>query len=48
MYLFIFVTTSDIKISAVIEREKLGEAARALHTEFGLDREASVLKGKNR
>ncbi len=36
------VTTSDIKISAVIEREKLGEAARALHTEFGLDREASV------
>ncbi len=36
------VTTSDIKISAVIEREKLGEAARALHTEFGLDRETSV------
>ncbi|MBK9037680.1 MAG: ACT domain-containing protein [Bdellovibrionales bacterium] len=36
------VTTSDIKISAVIERGKLGEAARALHTEFGLDREASV------
>ncbi|MBK7842454.1 MAG: aspartate kinase [Bdellovibrionales bacterium] len=36
------VTTSDIKISAVIEREKLGEAARALHTEFGLDCEARV------
>lgn len=34
------VTTSDIKISAVIDREKLAEAARVLHTEFGLDKES--------
>ena len=33
------VTTSDIKISAVIDRKNLAEAAKALHTEFGLDRE---------
>jgi aspartate kinase len=33
------VTTSDIKISAVIDQNNLGEAAKALHTEFGLDRE---------
>ncbi len=33
------VTTSDIKISAVIERTHLQEAASGLHTEFGLDSE---------
>ena len=32
------VTTSEIKISAVIEQGKLKEAAEALHTEFGLDK----------
>lgn len=32
------VTTSDIKISAVIEQSHLKEAAQALHREFGLDR----------
>jgi len=31
------VTTSDIKISAVIEQSHLQEAAQALHKEFGLD-----------
>lgn len=31
------VTTSEIKISAVIEQSRLKEAAEALHTEFGLD-----------
>jgi aspartate kinase len=31
------VTTSEIKISAVIDQAKLKEAAQALHTEFGLD-----------
>lgn len=31
------VTTSDIKISAVIEQSHLKEAAQALHSEFGLD-----------
>ena len=33
------VTTSDIKISAVINRDGLAEAARVLHSEFGLDRD---------
>lgn len=32
------VTTSEIKVSAVIDREKLASAAQALHTSFGLDR----------
>ncbi len=31
------VTTSDIKISAVIEQSQLQQAAQALHSEFGLD-----------
>ena len=31
------VTTSEIKISAVIEKDCLARAAVALHTEFGLD-----------
>jgi aspartate kinase len=31
------VTTSEIKISAIIDRDKLEAAARALHGEFGLD-----------
>ena len=31
------VTTSEIKISAIVDRPKLESAARALHTEFGLD-----------
>lgn len=31
------VTTSEIKISAIIPRTQLQDAARALHTEFGLD-----------
>ncbi len=33
------VTTSEIKISAVIEQNKLKEAAEALHHEFGLDQQ---------
>ena len=33
------VTTSDIKISAVIDRKNLEAAAQLLHTEFGLDKE---------
>lgn len=32
------VTTSEIKISAVIDQPKLETAARALHTEFGLNK----------
>lgn len=32
------VTTSEIKISAVIDRAKLSEAATALHSEFSLDK----------
>lgn len=32
------VTTSDIKISAVIDQQNLPKAAQALHTEFGLDK----------
>ena len=32
------VTTSEIKISAVIDQANLSAAANALHTEFGLDR----------
>jgi aspartokinase len=31
------VTTSEIKISAIINRSGLELAAQALHTEFGLD-----------
>lgn len=31
------VTTSEIKISAIIDRNRLEDAARALHTEFSLD-----------
>ena len=31
------ITTSDIKISAVIEKEHLQSIAEALHSEFGLD-----------
>lgn len=31
------VTTSEIKISAIIPRDHLSTAAQALHTEFGLD-----------
>ena len=31
------VTTSEIKISAIVERSKLEVTARALHAEFGLD-----------
>ncbi len=33
------VTTSEIKVSAVIERVHLEKAAQGLHTEFGLDKE---------
>lgn len=33
------VTTSDISISAVIDRDKLQDAATALHQSFGLDKE---------
>ena len=36
------VTTSEIKVSAVIDAALLKEAAEALHTEFSLDAEASV------
>lgn len=32
------VTTSEIKISAVIDREKLASSAQAIHTCFGLDK----------
>jgi aspartate kinase len=31
------VTTSEIKISAIIDKDKLASAAQALHTEFSLD-----------
>lgn len=31
------VTTSEIKVSAIINHEQLSTAAQALHTEFGLD-----------
>ena len=31
------VTTSEIKISAIVDRSHLETAARALHSEFGLD-----------
>ncbi len=31
------VTTSDIKVSAIIDKESLSDAANQLHTEFGLD-----------
>ena len=31
------VTTSEIKISAIIHRDRLEEAAQALHSEFSLD-----------
>jgi aspartate kinase len=31
------VTTSEIKISAIVPRDRLQDAARALHTEFNLD-----------
>lgn len=34
----LLVTTSEIKISAIIAGDRLEEAARALHTEFGLDK----------
>jgi aspartate kinase len=34
------VTTSEIKISAIVDRERLEAAARALHTEFDLDHES--------
>ena len=33
------VTTSEIKISAVIDKNKLEEAASALHSEFTLDKD---------
>ncbi len=35
------VSTSEIKISAVIEQKHLKQAATALHTEFGLDKKPS-------
>ena len=35
------VTTSEIKISAVIDKKNLKTAAEALHTEFALDRSES-------
>lgn len=31
------VTTSEIKVSAIVDRKDLEKAARALHTAFGLD-----------
>lgn len=37
------VTTSEIKISAVIDQSKLKEAAQALHTEFGLDASGTTI-----
>ncbi|MEK6556136.1 MAG: ACT domain-containing protein, partial [Bdellovibrionota bacterium] len=36
------VTTSDIKISAVIPKKDLAKAAEALHTEYGLDSPTTV------
>lgn len=41
------VTTSEIKISAVIDQAKLKEAAQALHTEFGLDALGADFPGKS-
>jgi aspartate kinase len=40
------VTTSEIKISAVIDQAHLKSAAEALHTEFGLD--ASLVPGQQK
>lgn len=37
------VTTSEIKVSGVIDEAHLKAAAMALHTEFGLDKEGSAL-----
>ena len=31
------ISTSSIRISCVVDAEKVGEAVRALHTAFGLD-----------
>ncbi|PKQ20256.1 MAG: hypothetical protein CVT66_06140 [Actinobacteria bacterium HGW-Actinobacteria-6] len=36
------ISTSSIRISCVIEGDKVGIAVRALHTSFGLDSEAVV------
>ena len=40
------VTTSEIKISAVIDKSYLRTAARALHQEFGLDKTATKTTAK--
>ena len=34
------VTTSDIKVSAIIDKASLKTAAIAMHTEFGLDKKS--------
>jgi len=39
------VSTSEIKISVVVEREQARRAARLLHTAFGLDDEAAEAGG---
>lgn len=39
------VSTSEIKVSCVIEAERLNEVIQALHTAYGLDTEASVFVG---
>jgi aspartate kinase len=31
------ITTSEIRISVIVDKEKVAEAAQALHTAFGLD-----------
>ena len=33
------ITTSEIKISVVVDQDKVDNAARAVHTAFGLDAE---------
>ncbi|MDR3110359.1 MAG: aspartate kinase [Planctomycetaceae bacterium] len=41
------ITTSEIKISALIEKEKAGDALRALHKAFGLEKLAVLPNGKS-
>ena len=33
------ISTSDIRITCVVEADQVGDAVRALHTAFALDRE---------
>ncbi|MNJ48892.1 Aspartokinase [compost metagenome] len=39
------VSTSEIKVSCVIEGSRLNEVVKALHTAYGLDTESQVFVG---